>query len=177
MRLEYTLSLDDAKAAELLYIRQKLGRRIGYRFLRFGIPSLAMISWIGFYAFHVGAKNDLALGYSMVVVILTFLAIRIPRDRSKRLHSLVKPKTAKGEASPARSIEIDEEKISVEIPAITKTDFAWSAIANVSQDEKVTLIFVNDKAFILVPARAFGSTQRAELDDFISRHLPKKLPC
>ena len=177
MRLEYTLAHDDAKAAERLYIRQTLGRRIGYGFLYLGIPALAIFSWIGFYAFHIPAKDELALGYSIIVVVLTLLAILIPRDRSKRLHSLVKPKTAQGEASPARSIEIDEEKISVEIPAITKTDFAWSAIANVSQDEKVTLIFVNDKAFILVPARAFGSTQRAELDDFISRHLPKKLPC
>ncbi len=176
MKLEYTLTLADAKAAERLHIRQRLGRRIGYGFLYLGMPVLATFSLIGFYAFDIGAKRDFALGYSVIVVILISQAIFIPVERSKRLNRLIKPKTAMGELTPARSIEINEEKISAEIPFMAKTDLTWSAIAQVIQDENVTLVYVNDKDFILVPTRAFTSFQRTELNDLVARRITPRKP-
>lgn len=171
MKLDYVLTLDDAKAAERLHIKQKLGRRIGYGFLYLGIPVLAVLSLIGFYVLDIGAKKDLALGYSMIVVILISQAIFIPRERSKRMRRLVRPKTSKGEVSPARSIEINDENISVGIPDVTRTDLTWEVIAKVVRDENVTMIYVDEKDFVLVPTRAFTTSQQAELRDLVARHV------
>ena len=177
MNFEYILTLDDAKAAEKLHIAQRPARRIGYAFLNFGIPVFAVLSLIGFYAFDIGTKNDLSLGYSIIVVILITLAIVIPFDRSKRLRRIVHPKTAQGEVTLARSIEINDEKVSAGISEMARTDFTWNAIAQVIQNEKVTLIYLNDADFILVPTRVFSTAQRTELNDLVARRATKKQSC
>lgn len=176
MKLEYMLTLDDAKAAERLHIRQRISRRIGYGFLYWGIPSLAILSLVGFYALGIGRRGDSSLGYSMIVVMLIFLTISIPRDRSKRLRRSVYQKGAQGELTQRRSIEISDARISAEIPGALKTDFEWGVIAQVVHDEFVTLIYLGNKEFILVPTRIFSPAQRTELNDLVARHVPARKP-
>ncbi len=174
MRIEYMLTLADAKAAERAHINQKAARGIGYGLLYLGVPILAVLGMIGFYMFHIGADRDLSLGYSIIEVMLISQAIFIPVERSKRLRKFTGAKSSKSASGPTRSVEINDEKITVEIPGVAKTDFAWGAIVAEVQDANMALLYVNDKDFISIPIRALTPPKLTELNDLIARHVKKK---
>jgi hypothetical protein len=177
MKLTYTLTLDDYKAAEKLHISQRLGRRIGYWLMYVGIPILAVLGLIGFYAFNIGATSDLSLGYSIIEVILISQAIFIPIERSKRLSRPLRAKTSKGEVGAVRLLEIDDDKILSGIPDVAKTELAWDAIVTSVHNENVAMLYLNDKDFILIPIRAFTPSERTGFLGFVARHVEKRRSC
>ena len=177
MRLTYKVTLDDCKAAEKLHISRRVGRRIGYGFVYIGIPVLAVLGFIGFYVFRVGMKSDLSLGYSIIEVILISQAVFIPIERSKRLRRAMGVDTATGQLAPQRTIEIDKDRILSEIPGVAKTELRWSTIREAAQNETVTMLYLNDKDFILIPTRAFNRSERKEFLDLVTYNITSSKTC
>jgi len=71
------------------------------------------------------------------------------------------------------SIEIDEDRIFSEIPGVSEGKIFWNGVVAFAQDEKITLIYIREKAFLFFPTSVMSHDQRAELTDLVARHLPK----
>jgi hypothetical protein len=174
MILRYALTLDDYKAAEKLHISRRISSQVGYGLLYMGVPALAVFGLIGFYAFGIGAKRDLSLGYSIIEVMLISQAIFIPIERSRRVRRPLRARTSKGEVVTVRILGIDDNKIVSEIPDVAKTELAWDAIVGAVHSENIAMLYLNDKDFILIPIRTFTPLERTGLLDLVARHIVKR---
>ncbi len=54
--------------------------------------------------------------------------------------------------------------------------YFWEGIVDFAQDEKSTLFYTSNDAFLFLPTQAMTKAQRAELNDLIARHVTRKKP-
>jgi uncharacterized membrane protein YeaQ/YmgE (transglycosylase-associated protein family) len=167
MKIEFTLTFDNFKAAYVLYLKRQLSIR-----LMFPISVVALVGGI------LGAVliNDNgpfgwlspifagAIGGGFVGTILLPL-FRIYAVRKAFSYFLPKPVEGR-----VLLFEIDSEKICSEIPGIGSGEIQWSVIHDFAQDEKVTLLYITKKRFYFFPTAAMTPEQRAELNDIVTRH-------
>jgi hypothetical protein len=71
----------------------------------------------------------------------------------------------------AISADIDDERIFCKNPGVSEGKFFWNAIVNFTQDEKVTVLYIDRRRFFFFPTNAMSPEERAELNDLIARHV------
>lgn len=176
MKLTYTLTLDDYKAAQQLHLRRSLGMRLTYIFWYVVVPILAGLGAFAFIIFDVSKLTRYAALYFGLEVALVWLSIFLPIMRFYTLRKCFKQLFPPSRTDRSSSIDIDEERVLSAIPGVSEGKFFWNAIIDFAQDEKVTLLYIRKRAFLFFPTPTLSPDQRAELNALIARHVVKKNP-
>ncbi|MGB8028199.1 MAG: YcxB family protein [Terracidiphilus sp.] len=170
MKFEFTVTLEDYKAALRLHRSRKLSRRI---FLWIG-PSLFLISLILFVAGSF--RNNTAILTQAIVlaawsllVTIAFPLLRLVMTR--RGYKQMFPPTRFGRTS---TIEIDDQRIVEENPGTEEVRLPWTGVMGFAQNDRVTLIYINANRFFLFPTSVLSPAQHAELNDLVARHVVKR---
>jgi hypothetical protein len=170
MKISYTLTLADYKAALRLHRRQKLSRRI----LPIIVPVIATVGLVAILVFEISGKKELAIHLLGLDVVFLLLSIALPIARLldarvgfKRIFPLTK-------IVPTIATDIDDERIICENPGISEGKFFWNAIVNFAQDEKVTVLYIDKRRFLFFPTNALSPNQRAELNELVARNMVRK---
>ena len=172
MKLTYTLTLDDYKAALLLHRRQKLIRRINV----FIWPILTFAFLIGVIVFTGSGHQELLTQCLIFGVVSLWLAIALPIARYFNMRKGFNRILLSKQMDRRISIDIDDERIVSEIPGVGEGKYFWNAIIAFAQDKKVTLLSLYKDRFLLFPTAMLSEDQHAELNDLVARHVSKRKP-
>jgi hypothetical protein len=176
MKLDYTLTLADWKAALRLHSRQKLGRRIHFFIYDFVISAIAILALIGMIAAYAYGQSDLVDGLIIPVSALVVLAILLPILRNLMIRKSYKGMFPFSKTGPGYSLDIDDERILSTRPGIGEAKYYWTGICAFAQNEKITLLYLSEILFIGIPTNKLSPDQRTELNDLVSRHVVKRKP-
>ena len=163
MKLEYTLTLADYKAALRIHMRQTLGRRLRVILLRVGIPILAIA---GVIAVSIpGRKTELRSDLIAIEIGLIVLSFALPVARYFDARICFKRIFPNPTKVPTFCAEIDREGIRTQNPGVSEGLIFWKAIVRFAQDEKVTMFYIDKRRFLFFPTNILSSAQRTELND------------
>jgi hypothetical protein len=171
MKLNYTLTLADWKAALRLHRCQKLSRRIAefiwFRFMP--IICFLMLAFeliMGFTQKTFFSQNPPGL----LIVPLVFMLLPVIRSQFVRtqFNQLFSP------SARTLSIDIDDERIVCVNPGSSESRFLWHIVLEYAQDEKITMIYIAKLRFLFFPTSAMSVEQRTELNDLVARHVVKR---
>ncbi len=171
MKLAYTLTFGDYKAAQMLHMRQKLTRRINYHFWFSAVPVLAVVGLIIFVAFDLRRITTLAPVLFGIEGGLIWIAVFFPLARAYNLRKCFKQLLPSTHRDKPILLEISDEGVVSSIPGVSEGRFFWDAILRFAKNEKVHLFYVTEKRFLFVPTCAFQTEQLSELTDLIARKL------
>ncbi len=170
MRLEYSLTLADFKAARVLHRRQRFSRRL----IPWIGPILLAVSIIGFLLGSLISNLQLAsqsLGLAAGAVVFTVgmpisTAFSIRRSYNRLFHA--------GQKERRSEIELNNEFITRRLTGMSELKVLWTGVYDFVQNDRVTLIYTNKDCFLIIPSHAMSADQRSELDDLVARHIMKR---
>jgi len=174
MKLTYTLTLNDFKAAIRLHSRQKLGRRIHFFIYDVIFPTIAILALVGTIAAYVFGQSDLVDGLIVPDVALVCITLLVPILRACRIRKGFKGMFPQSETGPGYSLDIDNERILSLRPGIGEAKYYWAGIHAFAQDDKIMLIYITEILFICIPIHILSPEQRVELNDLITRNMVRK---
>jgi hypothetical protein len=173
VKLTYTLTLDDYKAAQRLHLRRTLGGRLTFIFWYLVVPILAALGAFAFIFFDVGKLTHSAAILFGIEAALVWLSVFLPIMRFYAIRKGFKQIFPPSRTDRSSSIDIDEERVLSTIPGVSEGKVFWKGIIDFAQDEKTTLLYIRKKAFFFFPTPALSPDQRAELNALIARHVAK----
>ena len=178
MKLNYTISLADFKAAQRLHRRQKLSRRISFVLLYIVLPAVAVLGWLCWPLLNITSDTPVAvsLGLSILDVVLLSFAATLPISREYETRKGFKRLFEAAHGNRNSFVEIDDEHILYDIPGVSESKLSWNAIIDFARDEKVTLFYVSKQAFIVLRTPDLSPEQMIEINDLVARHVVKKNP-
>lgn len=176
MKLDYSLTLTDWKAAIRLHSHQKLGRHIHFFIYDFVIPAIAIFALIGTIVAYAYGLSDLVDGLIIPVSALVALAILLPILRNLMIRKSFKGMFPPSKIGPGYSLNIDDERILSTRPEIGEAKYYWNSICAFAQNDKIILLYISEILFIGIPAHILTLDQRTELNALIARHVVKKNP-
>jgi hypothetical protein len=181
MKINYTPTLEDYKSVYRLHHSQRLGGRSGYTFLFIVLPILAFLGLIFNIVLSCYGDKEPAGGFSGIEIfsVLCLCSLYLLVRRSYVIRKLLVRSIGRflpSQSDRVKIIDIDDERIISEIAESSITKYFWTAICAYAQDDKITLIYVRNSGYILIPARVMSPAQRAELNDLIARHVVKRKP-
>jgi hypothetical protein len=170
MKLTYTLTLADLRAAYGLHRRQKLRRRLAIYIW----PVLTVISFVGALAFAVTQHTELFSQCIAVFAGSLVGTIAGPILRFINLRKAFRRLQPTGSTDRLSSIAIEDEYILREHQGSSELKLMWSAVFDLVQDEKITMIYTNKDCFLLFPTQTMSPAQRTELSELVARNLVRK---
>jgi hypothetical protein len=175
MQLTYTLTLADFEAAQQLHIRQKLGRRIKFIALYRAIPILTAVLWIVSIVFVISGERKSLEALIPLDAGLPIMAIGLPICRYYNIRKCFKQLFPPTRTDRNSSIDIDDERILSSIPGVGESKLYWTGVLAFAQDEKITLLYISETRFLLLPTAALSPDQRTELNEIVARHVVRKM--
>jgi hypothetical protein len=170
MRLEYTLTLKDYKAAFRLHRQRKISRRLT---VWLG-PILMVIGVVGFVVCSVANNTPLAAQAAALTAGSLVFTIGMPISRSWNIRKSFNRLFPSGEKDRISRIAIDDQGICRELSGVAELKLSWNGIYDFAQDEKITLLYTNKDCFLLWPTALMSAEQRAELGGLVARHVVKR---
>ncbi len=174
MLLTYTLSLSDIKAALRLHAKQDIRRRIRFLIIYEILPVLAIFGLIvPFFLLYIGRRELASIfrnveeAFIFFPIFFYFYRVEVVRKTYKRFF----PPTRTDRSS---NIDIDNDRIFSRTPGIGEDKYFWTAIVAFAQDDKMTLLYLDENRFLLFPTRALSSEQRIELNELVARNMVRK---
>ncbi|MGD0735675.1 MAG: YcxB family protein [Terracidiphilus sp.] len=174
MKLTYTLTINDYKAAQRLHLRQRLGRRLAFTFWYVAVPILAAAGALAFALLDVSKLTHFAAIYFGIEAALVWLSIYLPLMRFYTMRKCFKQMFPPSRTDRTSSIDIDDERAVSTIPGVSEGKFFWSAIIDFAQDDKVTLLYIRKKAFLFFPTSALSTDERAELNALVACNVKRE---
>jgi hypothetical protein len=173
MKLTYTLSFTDFKAAQRLHIRQKLSRHIRFIIVYNIIPALTVVMLVASAVFLVKGQAEpletlLPLDAGLLIVSVGMPIARFFNFR--KCYKQLFPPTRKDRST---SIDIDDERILSTIPGVAEGKLFWTGLLAYAQNYEMTLFYTSENRFLPVPTYTMSPEQRTELNDLVIRHLPE----
>ncbi|MGA3370267.1 MAG: YcxB family protein [Terracidiphilus sp.] len=175
MKLSFTLTLADFKAAQRLHRRQNLSSLIAYYAFIVIPPALAVLSMLAVGVLMLFTPVHY-LGGSYVIFLAFAVCLSVPFFHSYSVRQSFVRIFPPGTLDRTKSLDIDDERIISTIPGVSEGKFFWNAVMAFAQDEKITLLYVRKNIFIFIPTIALSPVERAELTDLVARQLPKGKP-
>ena len=172
MKLTYTLTLADYKAANALYLRQKFLRRLGVWIW----PFLMLFAAVVHVLLRSTDHQELAADSLAAASGLLFISIFMPITRWWNLRRCFNQLFPAHRTDRKSYMEITSEGIVSTIPGVSEGKLYWSGVCAFAQDEKVTTIYLAPKRFLFFPTSALSPEQRAELNDLVARNGKGKKP-
>ncbi|HEX7728991.1 MAG TPA: YcxB family protein [Terracidiphilus sp.] len=176
MKLEYTLTLADYRAAIRLHMRQRLTRQISFAIWFVIVPITAVTGLVAFIFFPISHYTRFAAELFGAECGLIWLAVFLPIMGEYQIRKFFKRLFPANRTERDCTLEIADEYIISTIPGYSEGKFYWSGISGLAQDEKITLIIVATKRFLFIPTKALSSAQRTELNDLVARHVAARKP-
>ncbi|HEY1211172.1 MAG TPA: hypothetical protein VGE85_17540 [Terracidiphilus sp.] len=176
MKISYTITLDDFKAAQRLSIRQKLSRRIISVLLNIVVPILAVLGLAVDPYLHLTDRtpNSVLIVITGIQLLLIYLSFAVPISRYLQTRKAFKRIYPPTRIDRNFSIDIDDERILSAMPGYAEITFLWTAIVAFAQDEKATLFYLDNSGFLFFPTHTLSPDQRTELNDLVARNLVRK---
>jgi hypothetical protein len=172
MKIEYTITLRDFKAALKLHRRQKLSRRL----LPWIWPMLLLVGIVGFVVSSSDHNLEMAVQSAAIAsgALVATLGWPVMRWVTTRVcyNRMFSPKRT----SRVTILDIDEEKIIEINPGAEEIRVAWSGVLDVVRDSRSILIYIGVSRFFIIPAAILTPDQRAEFNDLVARHVVKRRP-
>ena len=170
MKVEYTLTLADFKAARRLHRGQKLSRRVG----PYICPILTVVCLVGAIVFSETRRSELfaqcfGLGAGALVC-----SIGLPIQRFFNIRRSFKRLFPPGQTDRTSSMDIDDDRILRQLYGVSELKVLWTGVFAFAQDKKITMFYTNKDCFLLFPTQIMSSAQRTELKNLVARNMVKK---
>lgn len=173
MKLSYTLTLADYKAAIDLHCEQTLLRRIGFVFWYRAIPAATLAGLTVLTFLWSRPHSKYIAGLAGVDGMLVWLSVYLPVVRYYQTRKGFKRLFPLKRTDLSSSIDIDDERVVSGIPGISEAKLFWDAFTGFAQNETVTMLYISKKTFLFFPTSALSVGQRAELAVLVGRHIEK----
>jgi hypothetical protein len=170
MRLEYTLTLKDYKAAFRLHRRRKISRRL----ISWLGPILLVIGIVGFVTCSVANNTPLAAQAAALTAGSLVFTIGLPVSRSWNIRRSFNRLFPSGQKDRISRIAIDDQGVCRELSGVAELKLLWSGVYDFAQDARITLLYTNKDCFLLWPTELVSAEQRVELDQLVARHVVKR---
>lgn len=174
MKLTYSITFKDFKAAIRLHSRQKLGRRIHCFIYDVIFPSLAALALLGTVAAYAFGQSDTIDFLILPDAVLVSIVVLVPILRAYRIRKSFKGMFPASETGPGYSLDFDNERILSVRPGIGEAKYYWTGICAFAQDNKIMLLYITEILFICIPTHTLSPDQRVELDALIARNMVRK---
>jgi len=170
MKLSYTLTLTDFKAARRLHRRKRFSRQI----MHYIWPVLLIAFFAGIIVSSGNSHSQLFSQCFALGTVSLVMSIGMPISRffsvRKSFNRLFPP----GHKDRTSTIDINDERIIRELSGTSEFKVFWSAIYSFAEDAHVSLSYTNKDCFLIIPARSMSPVQRTELNDLVARNLVRK---
>ena len=173
VKLVYTLTLKDFKAAQILHRRQKFTRR----FSIWVWPSVAILGIIGILLSSVSHHPELFADFSALAAGALFITIWMPIGRWYCLHKAFKQLFPPTRTDPSSSLDINEERILSGVPGVSEGTILWRGILLFAQNERITMFYISELRFLFFPTNVLTPDQREELKQMAMHHGTKTYLC
>jgi hypothetical protein len=176
MKINYTLTLADYKAALRLHSRQTFGRHLSFILIYIAVPILAILGLVIWPFLHITDQTPTWIIILMngIEILLVYLSIAAPISRFLQIRKNFKRLFPSARTDRNSSIDIDDECILSGLPGVSEVKTFWPGIFGFAQDNQVTMIYLNRKAFLFFPTSALSPDQRIELNNIVTRHGLRK---
>lgn len=170
MRYDYVLRFDDFQNSQRLYLRHRRSAALVYYGYVWLLPIAGILAFAMFIATLLGFHPELRAAFAGFGAAGLWFAIFIPimqffgrrRCWKRMLPVGIKGKTTKAEIPV--NLEFNNEQLISVLPGKSEGRFYWPAIVDFAEDERIALVFVNNKKkFLLIPKRALPAEAWDEL--------------
>ncbi len=168
MKLTFTLSLADFKAAFRLHRRQTLLRRLSI----FIWPILTIVCFVIALASNVQSEL-FSLSFAVGVAAL-WLSIVLPIVRMISVRRSYKRIFPSNQTDRECFAEVGNERVVTGVTDSIELRYAWDAITGFSQDGNTTLFYTSKCSFLFFPTNAMLPEQREELKTIVARNMVRK---
>jgi hypothetical protein len=173
MRLTYTLTLDDYKAAQVLHRKQKFIRQLAVWIW----PALALFGLAAMIAFTLTNHSELFADSVAFTVGALFITISMPVVRWYAVRKCFKQLFPPTRTDRSSAIDIDDDRILSAVPGVSEGKIFWQGLLQFAQDNKVTMLYTGQMRFIFFPTSVLTPRQREELTEMVTRHGVKTFIC
>ena len=173
MKLEYTLTLSDYKAAQVLHRRQKFTRRLAVWIW----PALTLLGLAGMIAFTLTNHSELFVDSIALTAGALFITIWMPVARWYAIRKCFKQLFPPTRTDRSSAIDIDDERILSAVPGVSEGKIFWQGLLQFAQDNKVTMLYTSELIFIFFPTSVLTPEQREELKGMVKRRGVKSFIC
>jgi hypothetical protein len=173
MKLTYTLTLDDYKAAQVLHRRQKFTRRLAIWIW----PALALFGLAAMVVFTITNHSELFADSTALTAGAFVVTLGMPIARWYSVRKCFKQLFPPTRADRSSAIDIDDERILSAVPGVSEGKIFWQGILRFAQDNKVTMLYTGEMRFLFFPSSVLTPEQREELKVMMKRHEVKSFIC
>jgi len=168
MKCEFTITIDDYKAAGRLYRK----RKPLLRFARFLVLWCTLPIGLWLIAWSIHAERICGHKPSIIGAIVLFAVLLFPSFweyyTTRKSFSFMSAKMGNGLA-----FDIDEGGIKAKPGDEMKQPLSWDRIVSFDSDDRIAIFYMR-KGYFFFPMRVLDPAQRAELNDLVARHVVKK---
>jgi hypothetical protein len=173
MKLEYILTIETYKAAQILHRKQKLSRQLTV----WVWPSLAILALLGTVVFSITHHRELVVDSAAAAAGALFLTIWMPVGRWYNLRKCFKQLFPPARTNRSSFLVIDEEQIVSAVPGVSESRILWRGILFFAQDRKVTMLYTSESRFLFFPTDVLTPMQREDLNEMVNRHGVRNFIC
>lgn len=173
MKLTYTLTLDDYKAAQVLHRRQKFTRQLAVWIW----PALTLLGLAAMVAFTLTDHSELFVDSLAVTAGALFITVWMLAARWYLLRKCFKQLFPPTRIDRSSAIDIDDEQILSAVPGVSEGKIFWQGLLQFAQNNKVTMLYISELRFIFFPTSVLTLEQREELKELVKRHGVKSFIC
>lgn len=172
MRVDFTISLDDYKAAMVLHSRQSPSTRIKHLAL-FWLPTM-IGTFVGLLIMHFGFHLQYMSAFPWLSVLFwaAFVCVAAPIQYASYTRRVFNKRIP--ERVRANWTDVNDLGVASAIVGTEEGVFLWKDIAGFAQNEKITLLYLDKKRFLFFPTSTLNQSQRSELKDLVARHLVRE---
>lgn len=179
MRAEYTITLADFKAAQHLCRRRSRRAWLLFLFWYRVAPVLGVVSATGFfYGLHHTESFPPWLGgvlagcawFGLFPLLWWPVQLRLQFRRMKE---------GAPDDAPVE-LELEGNELISRRPGLSEGRFRWAAIQSYAEDERIALVFVRKKLFLLIPKRALDDEGWSSMHRWLGSkagRAPEGAPC
>lgn len=174
MRLTYTLTQEDFKAAQDLYMRRSFGRWMVWVLTSRAVPGLALVCAGGAAVFFWLDRRGPFIACLAAFAVLVVFMIVIPAARSADVRKRYRTLFPSPDTDRSATIEIGDEKIVWIVPGAREQKIVWTEIEQIVEDAKISLICIAGGGYFPFPGYGLMREEREDLGAMIERHLGKR---
>jgi len=159
MRYEYTLTYKDYLDAQKLYRSHVWTAALSYYVWIWAVPIIGLTLALSWFVTMSGYSLEWLASMAGFAGVGIWLGLFIPAARVytirkcwKRLLPESVPKSTK--TSIAVEFEMTEDQVISVLPGRSEGRFFWTALFDLAEDDKLTLLFIKKRQFLFIPLRA-----------------------
>jgi hypothetical protein len=170
MPFDHTLTYDDLKDAQRLYVHRSTTAWVSYVFWMRVLPVFVVpcIAYLLYY--FAGRHFEYPAWYAPIAAIVAWLGLFMPALRFIAIRRAYRNLLPKGQKVLDVTVEFDEQQLISRIPGRSEGRILWPTFLELLEDDKIALLFFHKKRFLFIPKRAMPEDQWQLIRNRISRN-------